>query len=132
MAMFTWKAGRSADWAYGRGLEWERAPRPLEAAAPRQTSRRYGNSPTGLGQLTVSVATKETFDFAPVNIGDSGVHQAPALSITGTVLTDTLHYTTPAGQSATAITLNAGGILDIRTCLTTTSSVAETLIIATE
>ena len=130
MATFTWKAGTSADWATVGDWSGSGTPPPGGSSTGTDIAA-FGNSTTSSGRYTVSVATKETFDVATINIGDTGVHQAPALAITGTVLTNTLDYTTSTGQSATRITLNAGGILDIRTSLTTKNSVAETLTIAT-
>jgi hypothetical protein len=92
----------------------------------------FGNGSSSTGTYTVTADTGETFDVATINIGDSGSQKAPALSITGSVLTNTLAYSTPSGDGTTAITLNAGGILDIRTSITTASTVAETLTIAAD
>lgn len=132
MGTFTWSAGTSADW--NTPADWtlvgETGSPPPGSATTKTDIATFGNSSSGTGGYAVTLFKGETFDIATINIGNSGSFKAPSLTITGTLLTNTLHYTTPAGKATTPITIGAGGIFDIRTDITTTSSVGQVLSIA--
>ena len=111
MATFTWSAGTSDDWSTLSNWTPTSAT-PPGALAGNQDQAVLNNTHTGRPTTyTVLVATGEAFDLASVSLRTShGRHAAPTLSISGSLLTGELAY---SGHHATAITINAGGLLDI-------------------
>ena len=128
MATFTWTTTSNNNW--GLGSNWN----PSSGAPPGGSTTDTDvaiitNVSSGSG-YTVTVATSTTFDILQLNIGDTTGLHVPALGITGTLKMDNLVYTTAVGRNPTAITINAGGLLDIRSSILDGNSIAETITVS--
>src|SRR5579859_3337364 len=132
MGTFTWSAGTSASW--NTAADWTlvggSGTAPPGSGSTKTDVATLANSTSGTGAYGVTVSKGETFDIATINIGNSGLFKPPSLTINGTLLTDTLVYTTPAGKGTTSISVGVGGTFDIRTGITTANSVAQVLTVA--
>ena len=127
MTTFTWKSGTSADW--GLAQDWT----PSTGAPPGHASAgidvaTLNNTRTGpKSSYQVTVAAGEDFSLANINLRTgSGVHALPSLSIAGNLTTGVLGY---AGTAAAVTTIEAGGVLTIRTGITDTRNTAQTIAI---
>ena len=127
MATFTWKAGTTADW--NSSSDWGgtvpgTVPANKDVVNFVQIRVRAAKTTT----YTVSIASGESFDVGTLKIGSvTGTHSTPALTITGSLLTDNLAYTTSV--QANPITIEPGGVFDARVAITDASSLAETVTI---
>jgi hypothetical protein len=122
MANFTWSAGNTAGW--NTKADWGGTVPGLVPANADDVN--FVGTTTGpKTTYTVSVASGDTFDVNTISItGGNDPHSAPALSITGSLLTDSLAY---AGAQDTPITINAGGLFDIRSGITDAASTAQSV-----
>jgi hypothetical protein len=129
MATFKWVPGTNADWS--TLADWT-LPVGTVTAAPGTIPSNVDDvtfaSPTiNSGTYVVTLAGPESFDVAAVHFSNVS-NTKPALSISGHLLTNTLDYEVTTG-GADAITINALGVLDIRTGITETGNQAETITI---
>jgi hypothetical protein len=131
MATFTWIANTptGADW--NTAGDWTLNGVPSTVAPGSTTTNTdvatFSNTTSGGGTYVVKVAGGETFDVATIGLNDISGFAAPTLSISGNLLTTTLAYVATNGSDA--ITINAGGVFDIRSSITETGSRAETITI---
>ncbi len=128
MATFTWTTTSSSNWA--TGSNWK----PSSGAPPGGSTTDTDvavitNASTGSG-YTVTVAASTTFDILQLNIGDTTGSHVPALAVAGTLKMDNLNYTTVSGKGSTTFTINAGGLLDIRSNILDANGIAETITVA--
>ena len=125
MATFTWKAGTTADW--NSSSDWGGTV-PGTVPANKDVVNFVESGSGGKTTYTVSIASGESFDVGTLKIGSvTGTHSTPALTITGSLLTDNLAYTTSV--QANPITIEPGGVFDARVAITDASSLAETVTI---
>ena len=127
MATFTWNAGTSGDWT--TISDWTPTTgAPPGALTTDQDQAVFNNTHTGRPtSYRVSVATGETLDLASISLNTShGRHASPAITISGSLLTDELAY---GGHHATSITINPGGLLDIRNEISNSGATRQTITI---
>ena len=125
MATFTWKAGTTADW--NSSSDWGGTV-PGTVPANKDVVNFVESGSGGKTTYTVSIASGKSFDVGTLKIGSvTGTHSTPALTITGSLLTDNLAYTTSV--QANPITIEPGGVFDARVAITDASSLAETVTI---
>ena len=126
MTRFTWSAGTTGDWSTTDN--WSPTGTP-GAGTPDTDVAVLGATSTGSGTTyTVTLDAGSTFDLARLRLFTGhGVHSLPNLTIGGNLLTDTLVY---AGASPANITVNAGGLFDIRTNVFDAGGTAQTITIA--
>ena len=126
MTRFTWSAGTTGDWSTTDN--WSPTGTP-GAGTPATDVAVFGATSTGPGTTyTVTLDAGSTFDLARLRLATGrGVHSLPSLTVGGSLLTDTLAY---AGTGPANITINAGGLFDIRTSITDAANTAETITIA--
>ena len=125
MATFTWKAGATADW--NSSSDWGGTV-PGTVPANKDVVNFVESGSGGKTTYTVSIASGKSFDLGTLKIGSvTGTHSTPALTITGSLLTDNLAYTTSV--RANPITIEPGGVFDARVAITDASSLAETVTI---
>ena len=122
-------AGVTYTWTHAGSSTWSTAltgpPRLVRLAAARLMPTWRFRQP-GLN-YTVTVASG-TIDLSALDIGTSTNANGPALAITSARLnTDTLDYTTASNKNATNITINGGGVFDVRSTIADGNSIAETI-----
>jgi len=121
---YTWTQASSGTW--NTAADWSPTSGPPGSGTPDVDVAVIGN----LGvNYTVGVASG-TVDLKALDIGTSA-STGPALTITTARLnTDTLDYTTASGKGATNITINGGGVFDVRSTIADANSIAETITIS--
>lgn len=125
MASFTWKAGTSADWNVTG--DWTGTGTPPPGSATTGTDTATLGQVTSGSAYTVTVSTTDpTYDLATVSVSGQSSKNFTGLDIKGSVLTNRLAYI--GGGSDALVTVDNGGVLDIRKTLFASS--AETLTIA--
>ena len=124
---FTWTAGTSgvwstvANWTLTGGTG---TPPPGAPSNPGSDTAIISDTKTGSGGVfDVIIAHGQTFDLATLTLANSG-HDAPVLFIGGTLATNSLTYT---GNTATAITVDAGAVFNIRNSIIPTAPHTETI-----
>jgi hypothetical protein len=130
MATFTWTAGTTDPWS--TLTDWSPLPTsaPGSVAANRDVVNFLESTTGDKAVYTVTINSTDPFDIGTLNIGNAtATHHQAALSISGHLLTDNLAYTASVANGVT-ITINAGGLFDIRSGISNASSSAETVTIA--
>jgi Hint domain len=124
MATFTWIASTptNADWI--TQADW--TPTGVPGTTPSNADIvTFGNNAGG-GAYVVRIAAAENFDLARVNLNNNvSGNNGSTLSISGHLLTNALNYDATSGLDG--ITINAGGVLDIRTGITEIGNRNETI-----
>jgi hypothetical protein len=117
MATFTWSAGSTGDW--NNKSDWTLTggsgtppPGSTEAATDIATLDATTSS------YIVLINAGEQYDINTLNIAGQALNNVTSLEISGSLLTDTLSYSGGANESDILL---AGGLLDIRTSLTSTA-----------
>ena len=129
MASYIWKAGESADWNVTTDWVPQGAP-GVGGVPPGSDIVSFAATGTGNGAYVVTIGSTDAYTVAAINLTGSKNHQQPSLSIAGSLTTGTLAYLTPTGGLTSAITVKAGGILDITSSISDTNSIAETITVA--
>ena len=125
-----WTADSTDPWS--TLTDWSPLPTsaPGTAAANRDIVNFLESTTGNKTVYTVTINPTDTFDIATLNIGNAtATHHQPALSISGRLLTDSLSNTASVANGVT-LTINAGGLFDIRSSITNASGSAETVTIA--
>jgi hypothetical protein len=115
MTTFTWTQNTSADW--GTASDWSPTGGPPGSTTAGTDVAIFDQSKSTAGkiQYTVTVGSTESFDLSAINIISSNAHGWNNLSISGTLKTNTLSY---SGGQPVSITVNSGGLFDVRTGIT--------------
>lgn len=122
MATFTWTVttggqdwNNTADWQSGGVIP----PNPPGSTSTHTDVAIIGPLGATTGAYTVTIGSGESFDLATLEIGAVSGQKNPSLAINGgTLLVDTLHYSTVIGGPATAISIGIGGLFGIRSDIT--------------
>jgi hypothetical protein len=123
MATFTWSAGSTGDW--NNTSDWTltggsgTAPPGSTGAATDIATLDATRS-----SYTVLINAGEQYDINALNIAGQALNNVTSLEISGSLLTDTLSYSGGANESDILL---AGGLLDIRTSLTSTALATMTI-----